>query len=205
MTKLSRDSVTSLMMSAFAVVLMLFDAPALGSTPDGKTPAEESVCDVLNDATPGLYGLCVAYCEAQDCDFEGARSGQCKAPNPKLLSRYDEMRSDHDPAMPCLLADAECPCFSAEDLHVLPIDKCEERDYGLVVNVLVIDESRQNGALVEMNFDDGTGRCLYLDESDPSAPPILSDAETDATQTQACMQIVEEYAAATNLDCEYQE
>ena len=34
-------------------------------TADGVTPAEETVCDGL----PGReYGLCVAYCEAMDCE-----------------------------------------------------------------------------------------------------------------------------------------
>ena len=29
-------------------------------TPDGETPAVEDVCDPVKDATPGLYGLCIA-------------------------------------------------------------------------------------------------------------------------------------------------
>ena len=43
---------------------------AIASTPDGMTPANEGVCDMLKDGgyTKGLYGLCVAYCEAQDLD-----------------------------------------------------------------------------------------------------------------------------------------
>ena len=35
-------------------------------TPDGQTPAEETVCDILSGKA---WGLCVAYCEAQDCDL----------------------------------------------------------------------------------------------------------------------------------------
>ncbi len=38
-------------------------------TPDGETPAHEGVCDVLIGQTPGLYGLCIAFCEAQDWDM----------------------------------------------------------------------------------------------------------------------------------------
>ena len=43
-------------------------APVIGTTPDLETPAEEGVCDSLkaNTVTRGLYGLCVAFCEAQD-------------------------------------------------------------------------------------------------------------------------------------------
>jgi len=38
---------------------------ASAKTPDGETPAEETVCDGLEGAQ---YGLCTAYCEAMDCD-----------------------------------------------------------------------------------------------------------------------------------------
>ncbi len=40
-------------------------ALALAKTPDGQTPAEELVCSNLTGAA---FGLCNAYCEAQDCD-----------------------------------------------------------------------------------------------------------------------------------------
>lgn len=45
----------------------LMAPPAAAQTPDGQTPAEETICD---DAllTGALWGLCNAYCEAMDCD-----------------------------------------------------------------------------------------------------------------------------------------
>jgi len=50
-------------------------ALAIGhGTPDGSPPAEETVC---KDAglQGAAYGLCVAYCEASDCDdFPGSQS-----------------------------------------------------------------------------------------------------------------------------------
>jgi hypothetical protein len=49
---------------AFAMTLAAVPAFA-GGTPDGQTPAQETVCDGLAGA---LFGLCNAYCEAQDCD-----------------------------------------------------------------------------------------------------------------------------------------
>ncbi len=45
---------------------LLMAAPAVAQTPDGATPANEGVCDDLKGFTPGLYGLSVAFCEAQD-------------------------------------------------------------------------------------------------------------------------------------------
>ena len=50
-----------------AVGAILFTGTLYAQTPDGETPANEGVCDELMFYTPGLYGLCVAFCEAQDC------------------------------------------------------------------------------------------------------------------------------------------
>jgi hypothetical protein len=36
-------------------------------TPDGVTPSVEAMCDGMSGAA---YGLCVSYCEANDCDLE---------------------------------------------------------------------------------------------------------------------------------------
>ncbi len=38
---------------------------ASAQTPDGQTPAVETVCDGESGAA---FGLCIAYCEAMDCD-----------------------------------------------------------------------------------------------------------------------------------------
>lgn len=48
-----------------------FMAPVLASTPDGLTPSEETVCDVLEDTE---YGICNAYCEAMDCDSDNHKA-----------------------------------------------------------------------------------------------------------------------------------
>ncbi len=51
-----------------ASAVSLLAASAFAQTPDGRTPAEELVC---TDAglTGAAFGLCNAYCEAQDCDI----------------------------------------------------------------------------------------------------------------------------------------
>lgn len=43
-------------------------------TPDGQTPADEEVCEGLESRA---FGLCNAFCEAQDCDGEGAGKESC--------------------------------------------------------------------------------------------------------------------------------
>ena len=50
-------------------------APALAlaygdGTPDGQPPAEEQICDPAAGLRGAAYGLCVAYCEANDCETQ---------------------------------------------------------------------------------------------------------------------------------------
>jgi hypothetical protein len=60
-------------------------------TPDESPPAEEAVCD---DQIGAAYGLCVAFCEANDCD---------QFPNKKacevLRANYARITGDLD--FPC--------------------------------------------------------------------------------------------------------
>lgn len=52
----------------FALVCGAGTALAIGhGTPDKSPPAAESVCDDAG-LMGAAYGLCVAYCEANDCD-----------------------------------------------------------------------------------------------------------------------------------------
>lgn len=103
------------LLSILAVLLICGVVSA--RTPDDATPANEEVCDELLGATPGLYGLCVAFCEAQDCAPAGDSAdpfADCKPSAPKLLEVYNRRKQPGDPDMPCLLPD--CPCFAAEDI-----------------------------------------------------------------------------------------
>lgn len=63
---------------AFALVLGLggLGSPALAQTPDLETPAVETECDHLTGAA---FGLCNAYCEAQDCDEQDPERRSCEA------------------------------------------------------------------------------------------------------------------------------
>ena len=58
--------------SLIATLCVVSGASALGhGTPDGVTPAVEDICSGLQGAA---YGLCNAYCEAQDCDAHPKKS-----------------------------------------------------------------------------------------------------------------------------------
>ncbi|MEH6579731.1 MAG: thrombospondin type 3 repeat-containing protein [Amphritea sp.] len=78
---------------------MLFGpVTASAQTPDGETPAVETVCE---EGTLGgaLKGLCNAYCEAMDCDSANptASIDACEAVQNKFRNKADGM----DP--PCIM------------------------------------------------------------------------------------------------------
>jgi hypothetical protein len=54
----------------FALLLICTGA-ALAQTPDGETPAEETVC---GNETGAAHGLCTTYCGAMDCDSPDAQA-----------------------------------------------------------------------------------------------------------------------------------
>ena len=58
-----------------ALILGPAGAASAQGTPDGVTPAVEAICSDLRGAS---FGLCVAYCEANDCDLEPG-STECAA------------------------------------------------------------------------------------------------------------------------------
>lgn len=107
-------------LSLLGVSLAMIALPAAAQTPDGLTPAVETMCDPLADATPGLQGLCVAMCEAQDCeatmDDQGnvSFSPSCNASAPKILANYDKLATPVDPPMPCVKV--ACPCWASDEI-----------------------------------------------------------------------------------------
>lgn len=106
------------------LVLLGVNSPAYAQTPDGMPPANERICDPLKSGgvTRSLYGLCVAYCEALDCDLQQVPPGnvtpQCKAPTSKILQRYNAHKSPTDPPMPCVQQQA-CPCWTAQEVGAI--------------------------------------------------------------------------------------
>ena len=78
------------------------------ATPDGQTPAQQRVCDVLtaDGVSKDLFELCVEICEAQDLAEVSSPMTEeeidlffAKAPSGKILARYDKRRAAKDPAM----------------------------------------------------------------------------------------------------------
>lgn len=202
-------------------VAFLMSPFAFAQTPDGQTPAEETVCDPLKEdgITKGLYGLCVAFCEAQDhADGEDPITEEefealiDDAPSGKILANYNKKRekanNGTDPDMPCILIEEPCPCWSADELaSVDGIDSNTHLGIDLMCSVrpdgnLQIREGRRrndtNLALAGYTPDQG-GTCLY---NNRQTTPIIrrrlgTGAETlTLHQAEACQAEVTEACAA---------
>jgi hypothetical protein len=112
---------SSLLSAAFTVLLGMtgYNGTALATTPDGETPANEGVCDTLkaDGVTKGLYGLCVAYCEAQDLNDMNK-----EPPSTRILANYNKKKTETDPDMPCLEPPPNCPCWTPAELDSIFMD-----------------------------------------------------------------------------------
>lgn len=146
-------------------------------TPDGTTPANEGVCDPLVNNTPGLYGLCVAYCEAQDLDvFEK------DPPARQILDNYRKKMRAGDPDMPCVQP-APCPCWTEEEIQSFSGSR------GIVACDLSPEYSRiEEDDNVDLQFavvspGEVGLECGYYDETDdPITARYMEVTESEAAQ-----------------------
>jgi len=140
---------------------MAVQTSVMAVTPDGVTPANEGVCDGLQTATKGLYGLCVAYCEAQDLDMFDKQP-----PSLKILENYRKKMQAGDPDMPCIR------CVTVPELDGMVSD-------GIVASCAIGQngnsiEIRDNGVsthLVKVDKTAGRERCVYVDGN--TTPPVV--------------------------------
>ena len=154
---------------------------------DELRPANEGVCDSLQGSTPGLYGLCVAYCEAQDLDDIDK-----EPPSSKILANYRRKMKKGDQDMPCI--QASCPCFSSDELTAMTGDSLASCNR-LISNYLKIaDDGVLNVADVITTAS--RERCRYVDVG--VSPRIIrnqllvDDAESTAAQkAQACYSLID--------------
>jgi hypothetical protein len=144
----------------------LMSMPTIAQTPDGETPAVESVCDQLIGGTPGLYGLCVAFCEAQDFVDYG-KVGNANHPAVKLLTNYRKRMAPGDPDMPCIFTGGECPIFNIDTCNAAGTFQC----------ALAVTDVTQVFAGADCSVGIyPTDRCTnYGDPSDPWTLPVLMD------------------------------
>ena len=106
--------VTVLVFAGFAAILQ---------AGDGDPPSVEDVCDEVKYGTPALYGLCIAFCEAQDCEPDFTLDdpfGGCTPGSGRVLANYRKKMKDGDPDMPCLRA----PCRGVSGCGLSPTGLC---------------------------------------------------------------------------------
>jgi hypothetical protein len=119
MMKISRLFAVSAVAALVAVALPVHFATAQEESPPAWKDTICQVVHVQNGGTPGLYGLCTAYCEEQ-CKVGDADLEACQVENPdpfqvkgctcaRILANYDNKKLETDPPMPCVLD--ECPCY----------------------------------------------------------------------------------------------
>jgi len=95
--------------------LVLTAGAAWGQAGPGQAAA---LCEGLQDATPGLYGLCLAFHNVEPCmpdllaqdPFAG-----CEPKDGRLLAQYDALKGPDDPRLPG--TGGPCPCFLEADMY----------------------------------------------------------------------------------------
>lgn len=179
---MNKNRLATTFWSALASLVLLggLAGNSIASTPDGETPANEGVCDVLHGGTPGLYGLCVAYCEAQDLDVVGDKP----IPNSRILANYRKKMQAGDPDMPCL--QAPCPCWDAADLADITATGSAICNIGS--NTALIMNQTTSGSI-----DKSRPSCRYVDRS--SGTQRLN-ADFPADEAQMCYDLVVDACAA---------
>lgn len=168
-----------------AALLVMLSKTAIANTPDGVVPANEGVCDTLQGGTPGLYGLCVAYCEAQDLD-----SVDKEPPNTRILDNYRKKMQDGDPDMPCI--QAPCPCWSSEELASITGDGVVAVCTATSSSVRLTDFA----PATRFAYADSTRtRCAYVDLN--TATPVVRNQSISADDAQSCVSALN--TACSNL------
>lgn len=157
----------------------------------GETPANEGVCNVLqgSDVTPGLYGLCVAYCEAQDLD-----SFEKEPANSKILDNYNRRKQAGDPAMPCVKV--PCPCWSAEDMASISGDAVAAACNAATHKLTIIDVAPKTH-FAEANANAGAERCRYIDLN--VSPATVRNFSITPEQALSCLADVQNACSSTGF------
>ena len=69
----------------FGIGILLAAPPAFAQTPDSFTPAVEEACTKY-EGEGARHGLCIAYCEAQDCDNTKDSNPSCSTIAERFIS-----------------------------------------------------------------------------------------------------------------------
>lgn len=156
-TTFYQQIVKALRLAVLALLASMAMNNVMAATPDGTTPANEGACNGLkvSGITPSLYGLCVAYCEAQDLD-----TFDKEPPSTKILDNYNKRKLASDPAMPCVKP--SCPCWTGAEIASISADGLSAACLSGTNKLSIIDNSPQNHS-AEADTTVGRERCRYID------------------------------------------
>jgi len=169
--------------------LVLSSGSVIAQTPDGETPANEGVCDSLIGATPGLYGLCNAYCEAQDLD-----SFEKEPPRTKILANYRKKMKAGDPDMPCI--QEPCACWTSEELDSISANGLAAACLRQPNRIQLIDDAPLT-KFADADKTDGRERCRYIDLN--ADPRTIRSFTITAEEAQVCYDSLDAACAAIGL------
>jgi len=142
----------------------------------------------VKGGTPGLYGLCVAYCEAQDLDIVGDK----EAPSNKILANYRKKMQAGDPDMPCVKV--PCPCWTEAELAKIS-QSGGALSCGSTSTTAII---RNSSPIQFASVDTSLNNCRY---TDTSASPRISRRfdGIDPAAAQSCYTQIQQACGALGL------
>lgn len=153
---------------------------AFAKTPDGKTPAVETVCD---NEMGAAFGLCNAYCEAKDCGDPDQRASSrgCE----QIKQSFETLTGR---PLPCAMS---CPCGEVLQL-VKDIESGEAR----------VDRCIADAGLLFVVVD--TGDYAMISDGEPAfcsvnaEPPFV---ELTSTELLVCRVTLRKAAEAQGVIC----
>jgi len=210
------------LISSVAVAILVVPM-TFAQTPDEETPANEGVCDVLqaDGTTKGLYGLCIAFCEAQDhAAISGPITEEALAaladekPAGRILANYNKKKLDSDPPMPCIVVEEPCPCWSSAELDSIDgfLYDGSTATLGCADNATDTFVFEQRPAspfefTIGLTFNTDNGYCLFLNngnhpatETDTDRMRFVND-EITPEQLEACTESIRAQQLALGLTC----
>lgn len=142
-----------------------------------ETPAQETGCNALLDGTHNsLYGNCVAFCEAQDCDQQQEYSNSCQ----RLLRNFT--RKADGVVMPCLqrLLPADAVVISEKKFDSLASD---DGLIPLADDDVEVQNAREQAEMEDdiatiQDFNDRTGSTIAIpvEPDDPTVTKLSDDS-----------------------------
>jgi hypothetical protein len=155
----------------------------------------ENVCEFLSGGSPGLYGLCTAFCQNHDNDYSSLSAlDQVDAiaqdtPSSRILANYNKKMQPGDPTMPCLVPDVvpdECPCWQPSDLaNILGLEgENQFRDAFVSLSSTSLVHTNTNQPVLVLRNDSRRGTHCYAYEL--VAGDIVSASAIEQVQFDAC-------------------